>query len=564
VELNPDDARAAGVTEGQDARVVSRRGEVTARAVLVEALPRGTAFTPFHWGDLHAPAGAGAVNRVTIAATDPTSHQPELKACAVRVEPVRARQRRGPGRTRTPRMVVVGTGMAALATVEEVLRRRGGVRGTITMLGEEPDRVYDRIGLSRLLAGACSRASLELKPADWYAQQGIDLHGGRPVTELDTERRRVVDARGETHSYDALVLATGSRPFMPPIPGADADHVHLFRTRADVAAIAAAARRRAGAVVVGGGLLGLEAAAGLLARGMRVTAVEAADRLMPQQLDAGGAAMLRRALSRMGLGAVVGSTVDKITEHEVLLGDGQALEAELVVVAAGIRPEVTLAREAGVATARGVLVDDAMRTDAPGVWAVGECAEHRGTVYGLWGPLAEQARVAGAAVCGDPGGFSGAVPATTLKVAGVDLYAGGAQSAGTGQDELIFSDGRSGTYRKLVLDGDRLAGAVLVGDTKASRELSGLLRSHDTVPERLLAGPGQAAEEPEPSPEDTVCSCNAVTRGELQRAIGGGGLSTVAEVGRATRATTGCGSCTAEVEELLRASDRVHREETHA
>ena len=289
--------------------------------------------------------------------------------------------------------------------------------------------------------------------------------------------------------------------------------MHLFRTRADVAAIAAAARRRAGAVVVGGGLLGLEAAAGLLARGMRVTAVEAADRLMPQQLDAGGAAMLRRALSCMGLGAVVGSTVDKITEHEVLLGDGQALEAELVVVAAGIRPEVTLAREAGVATARGVLVDDAMRTDAPGVWAVGECAEHRGTVYGLWGPLAEQARVAGAAVCGDPGGFSGAVPATTLKVAGVDLYAGGAQSAGTGQDELIFSDGRSGTYRKLVLDGDRLAGAVLVGDTKASRELSGLLRSHDSVPERLLGTPGQSVEEPEPSPEDTVCSCNAVTEG---------------------------------------------------
>ena len=559
VELHPADARAAGITDGQAARVVSRRGEVTARAVLVEALPRGTAFTPFHWGDLHAPAGSGAVNRVTIAATDPTSHQPELKACAVRVEPVRARARRGAARTGGPRVVVVGTGMAALATVEEVLRRRGAGRGTITMLGEEPDRVYDRIGLSRLLAGACRSDSLELKPPAWYAQQGIDFHGGRPVTEIDTSRRRVVDARGEAHPYDALVLATGSRPFMPPIPGVGADHVHGFRTRADVTAIAAAARRRAAAVVVGGGLLGLEAAAGLLARGMRVTAVEAADRLMPQQLDAGGAAMLRRTLEGLGLGSVVGSTVDEISDAEVLLSDGQTLAAELVVVAAGIRPEVTLAREAGVATSRGVLVDDAMRTDSPGVWAVGECAEHRGTVYGLWGPLAEQARAAGAAVCGDPGRFSGTVPATTLKVAGVNLYAGGVQSAGAGQDELVWSDGRSGAYRKLVLDGDRLVGAVLVGDTRGSRELSGLLRSHDPVPERLLAAPGQATEEPEPSPEDTVCSCNAVTRGELQKAIAGRGLSTVAEVGRATRATTGCGSCTAEVEGLLRASGSVQR-----
>ena len=223
-----------------------------------------------------------------------------------------------------------------------------------------------------------------------------------------------------------------------------------------------------------------------------------------------------------------------------------------MVVAAGIRPEVGLAKEAGIATERGIVVDDAMRTDAPAVMAVGECAQHRGTVYGLWGPLAEQARTAGATVCGDPAAFSGTVPATTLKVAGVDLYAGGTQAATDGQDELVWSDGRRGVYRKLVLQDEQLAGAVLVGDTTDARELSALLRGGQAVPDWMLAAPGQAAERDEPKPGDTVCSCNAVTRGELCDAIAGDGLSTVTEVARSTRATTGCGSCTADVEELLR------------
>ena len=547
-EVHPADAARVGIEDGEPARLVSRRGSVVMRARVTDEVPRGTVFAPFHWGALHAPAGSGALNRVTAAATDPVSHQPELKACAIRLEPAeRPPPRRRAGRRR---LVVVGSGMAALATVEEVLRRDSTWQ--VTMLGEEPGRVYDRIGLSKLVAGQVSAESLELKGGDWYADRAVALHAGRPAARLALEDRCAVAGDGSEHPFDTLVLATGSRPFVPPIPGVDGDHVHGFRTRQDARAITAAARAGAPAVVVGGGLLGLEAAAGLHARGMHVTAVEAADRLMPQQLDDGAARMLSRALAGLGVDAVTGTTVEAIEADHVRLADGRELEAELVVVAAGIRPEVGLARDAGIATDRGVVVDDAMRTDAPAVMAVGECAQHRGTVYGLWGPLAEQARTAGATVCGDPAAFSGTVPATTLKVAGVDMYAGGAAAAGQGQDELVWSDGRRGVYRKLVLQDERLAGAVLVGDIADAGELSGLLRDQHPVPDWMLAAPGQAAIRDEPGPEDTVCTCNAVTRGQLCDAIAREGLTTVADVGRATRATTGCGSCTSDVQELLR------------
>jgi len=564
-EMHPEDARTAGIGEGELARLVSRRGQVAARAQFDDTVPRGVVFASFHWGALHAPAGSGAVNHVTVAAVDPTSHQPELKACAIRLEPAeRPPPKRRHRRAEGGRLLVVGTGMAALATVEEVLRRDRGWR--VTMLGEEPDRVYDRIGLSKLLAGEVASESLELKSGDWYESEAVCLHGARPAARLALDDRTAVASDGSEHEFDALVLATGSRPFVPPIPGVDGGHVHGFRTRADAESIAAAACAGERAVVVGGGLLGLEAAAGLLARGMDVTAVEAANRLMPQQLDAGGAQMLATALEAVGVRSVVGTTVEEIGADHVRLADGQELPAALVVVAAGIRPEVELARNAGIATDRGIVVDDAMRTDSPDVMAVGECAQHRGTVYGLWGPLAEQARTAGATVCGDPASFTGTVPATTLKVAGVDLYAGGRQIAEHGHDELVWSDGRRGAYRKLVLDGDLLVGAVLVGDVDGASELSSLLRGRQSVPDWLLAGPGQAAEREEPKPEDTVCSCNSVTRGELCDAISDDGLSTVAEVARSTRATTGCGSCTSDVEELLRTVDGggVHAAETQA
>jgi ferredoxin-nitrate reductase len=313
--------------------------------------------------------------------------------------------------------------------------------------------------------------------------------------------------------------------------------------------------------VVGGGQHGLEAAAGLLVRGVRVTVVELAEGLMPQQLDPGASAMLERTLKGLGLRIRVGRSVAAITSDRVLLDDGEEIEASVVVVAAGVRPETALARAAGIECGRGVAVDDQMRTSAPRVWAVGECAEHRGTVYGLWAPLAEQARVAGAGVVGEPAAFHGAIPATTLKVAGVDLFAGGNGAPGRGSDEVLFADTRRRRYRKLVLDGERLASVTLLGDVTGAREMSGLLRTGDPVPASLLdpAGAGEAAAE-DPSPSAIACACNAVTTGQVLEAIRRGGVSTLAGLGRATLAGTGCGGCAPDLEALLARSARSRRE----
>ena len=278
---------------------------------------------------------------------------------------------------------------------------------------------------------------------------------------------------------------------------------------------------------------------------------------MNLQLDAGASAMLRRDLERQGIACRVGRSAVAIEPGRVVLDDGTELPCERVVVAAGVRAETSLARAAGLECARGIVVDDELRASAPNVWAVGECAEHRGIVYGLWAPLAEQARVAGACIAGDPAAFHGAVQATTLKVSGVDVYAGGgsAGAAPPGHDEIVLSDTRRGIYRRLVLDGDRLVGGVLVGDASAARKLSELLRTGDDVPAALLDGGAPAAKPIADEPAATVCSCNAVTVGEVQTAIRRGGLRTVAQVGVVTRAATGCGGCTSDVEQLLEAAN---------
>ncbi|HUR83934.1 MAG TPA: molybdopterin-dependent oxidoreductase, partial [Solirubrobacteraceae bacterium] len=557
LSCHPLDASAAGLAEGAQARVVSRRGELRLAIACDDTLPRGVAFAPFHWGALHAAAGAGALNALTIAAVDPVSAQPELKALAIRLEPVRRRdepvRRRAPARPR--RLVVVGTGMAGLAVVEEALRRRPAREWRIVMLGEEPGPVYNRILLSKLLAQTCGPVELELRPLSWYAAHGVDLRGGCGARAIDLDDRCVVDESGARHAYDALVLATGSRPWRPPVPGIDLPHVDAFRTWRDADALAATAPGTT-TVVVGGGLLGLEAAAGLRGRGVRVTVLELAGRIMGQQLDGGAATILQRALEAQGISFVLGRGAARIERDRIVLDDGCELPAARVVVAAGVRAETALAREAGLQCERGIVVDDALRASAPGVWAVGECAEHGGTVYGLWAPLAEQARVAGAGLAGDPGAFHGAVSATTLKVSGIDVYAGGASAgpAAAGCDEIVQSDTRRGTYRRLVLDGERLAGVVLVGDVGGARRMTELLRSGDPVSADLLTPAGSPAAPVALDPAATLCSCNAVTVGEVQTAIRRDALQTVAQVGLRTRATTGCGGCAGEVRELLDAA----------
>jgi ferredoxin-nitrate reductase len=551
VELHPADAERFGVRAGARVRVVSRRGTAHLVAKVGDAVAQGTAFAPFHWGALHLPPGALAVNAVTSPALDPVSKQAELKACAVRVEPARAQLPSAP--TRPQRLLVVGGGMAAMALVEAVLEH-APARFDITLVAAEPHLPYNRVQLSRALAGDVVPAELTLRDGGWFEAAGVRVRRGVAVERLVIAAREAHLADGDRLAWDRLVLATGSRPALPPIGGLQRAGVHAFRTLRDAQAIAERAARGGPAVVVGGGLLGLEAARGLQARGRRVTIVHLADRLMEQQLDPLAASLLERRIRGLGIDVLVGAVTEEVLGNGhvegVRLAGGQELEADLVVVATGVRPDVELAREAGLEVERGIVVDDELRTSHPGVWAVGECAEHRGALYGLWAPVKRQARVAGAAIAGRPAAFHGATPATTLKVMGVDLFCAGRPQAAADEDEVLSLDSRSGRYRKLVVAGDRLAGALLLGDLGEVPVLHDLIERGGAIPDALFDG-APATAEVAPSPDATVCSCNAVTRGTIETAIARGGLERVEQVAAATAASTGCGGCRPAVASLL-------------
>ena len=572
LELHPDDAVRFGVSDGEKVRVRSRRGRAMLRARVTENVPVGVAFAPFHWGALHLDPGAGALNAVTARAIDPTSKQAELKATAVCVEPVRVAERAdgtvsrprattGSGHEARRRLLVIGTGMSGMATVEAALAHHGADRWDVTMVGAEPELPYNRVLLSQLLAGDVTERELRLRQDPWFADRGITLRSGVVVRAVDLAKRQAELADGEQLDYDRLVLATGSQAALPPIPGVELDGVHAFRSlhdaRSILAGAAGAGARRA--VVIGGGLLGLEAARGLRARGLHVTVVHLVDRLMEQQLDPLAAQMLARSMRALGVELRLGAATEQIAGRggveRVVLAGGEELAADLVVVATGVRPDVQLARDAGLEVDRAIVVDDELRTSAPGVYAVGECAQHRGTVYGLWAPLLEQAKVAGASLAQEPAAFCGAVPATTLKVAGIDLFSGGRAVAADTDEELLSLDSRRRVYRRLVVRGDRLVGAVLLGDLSEARALRELLASGDTVPEALLAGASAVISDDAVSvsedPRATICSCMNVERGEITSTIRDRGLTTVAQVSEHTRASTGCGGCRADVAALL-------------
>ena len=570
IELHAADAKRFGVADGENVLVRSRRGRATLRARVSDSVAEGVAFAPFHWGALHLEPGAGALNGVVTRAVDPTSLQAELKATAVRVEPIApatpVRVTRDDGAA-ARRLVVVGGGMAGMATVEAALAHAaaGDVRWDITIAGAEPDAPYNRVLLSQTLTGAVSEQELTLRHPQWFADRGVKLRLGVPVRLVDTAARRVELADGEQLEYDDLVLATGSRPFVPPVPGTGLPGVHVFRTRADARAILEAAKSARRAIVIGGGLLGLEAARGLTERGVRTTVVHLADRLMEQQLDPPAASLLQRALRDLRIGVRTNAQTEAILgdgrAERVQLSDGTELEADLVVIAAGIRPEADLARTAGIEVDRGVLVDDELRTSVPGVRAVGECAEHRGTVYGLWAPLQEQARALGASLAGQPAAFLGATPATTLKVAGVELFCCGRLAEQERDEEVLALDTRRCRYRRLLVSADgRLAGAILLGDLRDARVLRELLDSREEVPPELLDGFADAPEDgygdasiADGDPSVNVCSCQGVTRGEIVHAIRDRALQTVEQVAEHTRASTGCGGCRPDVAALLRA-----------
>jgi nitrite reductase (NADH) large subunit len=381
-------------------------------------------------------------------------------------------------------LVVIGNGMAAMHLVEELTRRALG-RYAIAVIGEEPRLAYNRVLLSAVLAQEVSLSEIELRPARWWSHRGVTLLYGRTATVIDPTIRRVRLADGATLPYARIVLATGSRPIRLRVPGMELPGVVTFRDLGDVATIEAAARRGVRAAVIGGGLLGLEAAHGLAKAGSQVAIVHLMDRLMERQLDAHAAGMLKKALEARGVTVHLNAETVGIygtgRAQAVALKDGTQIEADLVVVAAGIRPNVELAHGANLGIDRGILVDDHLQTSRPGIYAIGECAEHRGVCYGLVEPAYEQARVLAAHLAGDEAHYPGSVLATNLKVSGVNVFSAGDFLGAAGTEQLVLSDPGLDAYKKLVVLGRRLVGAVLFGDTVDGLWYLDLIRSGASI-----------------------------------------------------------------------------------
>lgn len=369
---------------------------------------------------------------------------------------------------RKPRLVVVGNGMAAMRVVEEVLRVAPDFYD-ITVFGAEPHGNYNRILLSPVLSGEKQVDEIMLNTPQWYARHGIALHTADPVVAIDRSRRLVRAESGYETRYDRLLLATGSRPVVIPVPGKDLLGVVTFRDLRDVDAMLGAARKHKRAVVIGGGLLGLEAANGLLRQGMQVTVVHLLDTLMERQLDKNAGAMLQQSLASHGVNFMMSTQTEAILGETEVTGirfkDGSELQAELVVMAVGIRPNIDLAKSAGLRCERGVIVDDTLQTFDPRIYAVGECVQHRDATYGLVAPLWEQAGVCAMHLA--QRGFarySGSVTSTKLKVTGIDLFSAGDFSGGEGSEDLVLHDHARKIYKRLVLKDQRIVGVVLFGD----------------------------------------------------------------------------------------------------
>jgi nitrite reductase (NADH) large subunit len=471
------------------------------------------------------------------------------------------------------KLVMVGNGMAGVRTLEELLKIAPELYD-ITVFGAEPHPNYNRILLSPVLAGEQTLDEIVLNPFAWYSDNHITLHAGWRVTSVDRTKRIVYaeNADGDKLSteYDRLLLCTGSNPFMLPIPGKDLKGVIAYRDIADTQAMIDAATQYKHAVVIGGGLLGLEAANGLMRRGMTVRVVHVNDTLMERQLDDVAGKLLQKSLEARGLqflmGAqtqeLVGGTDGRVTA--IKFKDGTEVPADLVVMAVGIRPNVELAQSMRLHCDKGIVVNDTLQTitDAR-VYSVGECAAHRGTAYGLVAPLFEQAKVAANHLAQfGIGRYVGSLTSTKLKVTGIDLFSAGNFSGGEGTEEIVMSDPKGGVYKKLVLKDDKLVGACLYGDTVDGSWYFKLLRDGRPIADirdRLMFGESNVGDVGHQgqnkaavmADSDEVCGCNGVTKGTICKVIKEKGLFTLDEVRKHTKASASCGSCTGLVEQLL-------------
>ena len=471
------------------------------------------------------------------------------------------------------KLVMVGNGMAGVRALEELLKLAPDLYD-ITVFGAEPHPNYNRILLSPVLAGEQTLDEIVLNDWAWYKDNGITLHAGVKVTQVDRVHRTVTGSndRGETvqAGYDRLILATGSNPFILPLPGHDLPGVLAYRDIADTQAMIVAAATYKHAVVIGGGLLGLEAANGLMKRGMQVTVVHVGEWLMERQLDKVAGQMLQASLEARGMqfrmsaqtSALVAGDSGRVAKVE--FKDGSHVPADLVVMAVGIRPNTQLAESMGLHVNRGIVVTDTLQTVTdPRIWAVGECAAHRGIAYGLVAPLFEQGKVLANHLAEfGIARYLGSQTSTKLKVTGIDLFSAGEFMGGEGTDEIVMSDPAGGVYKRLVLKDDKLVGACLYGDTVDGSWYFKLLREGRSVADirdKLMFGEsniGDVGHQGQSkaaamADSDEVCGCNGVTKGAICKAIKDKGLFTLDEVRKQTKASASCGSCTGLVEQIL-------------
>jgi nitrite reductase (NADH) large subunit len=381
-------------------------------------------------------------------------------------------------------LVVVGNGMAAARLVEELTKTAQG-RYAIAVIGDEPRLAYNRVLLSSVLAGETASHDIELKPASWWRDRGVTLKYGSLATEIDVGRRELKIANEESIAFSKLVLATGSTPLRLNVPGADLAGVHTFRDSRDVDLLLTLAAQKKRVVVVGGGLLGLEAAYGLAKAGASVTLIHLMDRLMERQLDLPAAQLLKALVEHKGIKVLLNASTARIHGETCVEGiefvDGRRIDADAAIFAAGIRPNVALAKQAGISVNRGIVVDDCLQTRAPDIFALGECAEHRGVCYGLVEPAYEQARALARHLAGKGAAYGGSVVATNLKVSGVSVFSAGDFSGAQGSETIVLSDAAAGTYKKLVIADGRLIGAVLVGDAGDALWYLELIRNREPV-----------------------------------------------------------------------------------
>jgi nitrite reductase (NADH) large subunit len=470
-------------------------------------------------------------------------------------------------------LVMIGNGMAGVRTLEELIKIAPEFYN-ITVFGTEPHPNYNRILLSPVLAGEQTLEQIVLNDWGWYTDNGVALHAGWTVTSVDRVKRIVhaTKVSGETMQapYDRLIMATGSNPFMLPIPGKDLQGVLAYRDIADTQAMIEAATQYKHAVVIGGGLLGLEAANGLMKRGMRVSVVHVGPWLMERQLDEVSGKLLQKSLEERGMQFLMGAQTQELAGGEdgrvksVKFKDGSKVPADLVVMAVGIRPNTALAESMRLHVNKGIVVNDTLQTTTdPRIYAVGECAAHRGIAYGLVAPLFEQGKVLATHLAEfGIGLYTGSLTSTKLKVTGIDLFSAGDFMGGEGSEEIVMSDPSGGVYKRLIIKDDKLIGACLYGDTVDGSWYFKLLREGRKVSDirdKLMfgeshlgdAGHQGVSKAASMADSDEVCGCNGVTKGTICKAIKEKGLFTLDEVKKHTKASASCGSCTGLVEQIL-------------